>query len=380
VLVTGTGLLLKTLRNLAHVDPGFDRENVLLFWIYPTTAGYQGTREIELYEEYLRRFNAIPGVTQASMARHYLMQGASNFHRVTVPQGAGGKEAESLVALNAVAPGFFSTLRIPLIAGRDFSAKDSSTSVKTAIVDQSFATAHFAGENPLGKHLFLPSKLGRIELEIAGVVADLHYHGMRQRSDLPTQEVFVPFTQAPPEMLGQMSFALRTRSNPSGFLNIVRQQAAEVDKNLPLVWPTTQAGVAEESIQAEHSLAALTGMFSGLAVLLACIGLYGVIAYNVSRRTREIGVRMALGARRTGIRWLVLRESLLLSASGIAVGVPAALVANHLIKSILYGVAPSDPSTFLAASVLLVTVSAVAAYYPAQRASRVDPMVALRNE
>jgi predicted permease len=379
VLVTGTGLLLETLNNLASVDPGFDRENVLLFWIYPTTGGYQGNNEIQLYGEYLRRFNAVPGVTQASMARHYLMQGASNFHRVTVHQ-ANGKDAESQVALNAVAPGFFSTMRIPIVAGRDFSAKDSANSAKTAIVDQKFATSHFPGENPLGKHLILPANQGLLDLEIAGVVADLHYHGLRQGDDIPSQEVFLPFTQAPSEMLGQMCFAVRTRSNPSSFLNTLRHEAAAVEKNLPLVWPTTQAEVAEGSIQAEHSLTALIGLLTGLAVLLACIGLYGVMAYSVSRRTREIGVRMALGAPRAGIRWLVLRESLLLSGSGIAVGVPAALVATHLMKSILYGVAPSDPPTVVAASVLLVAVAVVAAYFPARRASHVDPMVALRNE
>jgi predicted permease len=379
VLVTGTGLLLKTLRNLAHVNPGFDRENVLLFWIYPTTAGYQGSAEIQLYGEYLRRFNAVPGVMQASMARHFLMQGASNFYRVTVPE-ADGRNAESQVALNAVAPGFFSTMRIPLIAGRDFSAKDSANSVKTAIVDQKFATLHFPGENPLGKHLLLQASQGLIDLEIAGVVPDLHYHGFRQGNDIPSQEVFLPFTQAPSEMLGQMCFAVRTRSNPSGLLNTMRHEAAAVDKNLPLVWPSTQAEAAEASIQAEHSLAALTGLFSGLAVMLACIGLYGVMAYNVSRRTREIGVRMALGAGRAVISRLVLGESILLSAGGIALGIPAGLVANHLMKSVLYGVAPSDLPTFLAASILLVTVAVVAAYFPARRASRVDPMVALRNE
>ena len=307
------------------------------------------------------------------------MISASNFHRVTVPR-ANGKDAESLVALNAVAPGFFSTMRIPIIAGRDFSAKDSANSVKTAIVDQKFATSHFPGENPLGKHLLLSANQGLLDLEIAGVVADLHYHGLRQGNDVPSQEVFLPFTHAPSEMLGQMCFAVRTRSNPSSFLNTLRHEAAAVEKNLPLVWPTTQAEVAEESIQAEHSLAALTGTFTGLAVLLACIGLYGVMAYNVSRRTRETGVRMALGAPRAGIRWLVLRESLLLAGSGIAVGVPAALVTNHLMKSVLYGVVPSDLPTFLAASVLLVTIAAIAAYLPARRASRVDPMVALRNE
>jgi predicted permease len=201
-LVTATGLLLETLRNLTQVDPGFDRENVLLFWIYPTTAGYQGATEIRLYDEYLRRFNAVPGVVQASMSRHYLMQGASNFYRVSVPRSTGAQEAESLVALNAVAPGFFSTMRIRLLAGRDFSAKDASTSVKTAIVDQKFAISHFAGESPLGKHVLLHFSQGSIEFEIAGVVADLHYHGVRQSNDVPTQEIFLPFTQAPSEILG----------------------------------------------------------------------------------------------------------------------------------------------------------------------------------
>jgi predicted permease len=381
-LIVGTGLLVQTLRNLTRVDPGFDQQNVLLFWIYPTTGGYQGSNELRLYGDYLRRFNSIPGVVKASMARHYLMQRANNFRRVSLSTAEGAQAPDGMAAFNAVAPDFFATMRIPLLAGRDFSVHDGATSAKVAIVDQRFAIAHFGGENPLGRHVVVHSSEGSAALEIVGIARDVRFHGVREDDDdVPSQEeVFVPYTQAEAGMLGQMCFALRTASNPMSILKTVQHEAQAVDKNLPLVAPFTQVEVGEKSIAEEHSLAVLTGSFSGLAVLLACVGLYGVMAYTVSGRTREIGVRMALGATQPSIRRMFLRESGLLVSAGIVVGIPVTLTASRLLRSVLYGVGPSDLSTFFFGTTLLAAVAALAAYLPARRASRVDPMVALRNE
>lgn len=379
-LVVGTALLVQTLRNLARVDPGFDQENVMLFWIYPTTAGYQGSREIRLYGDYLRRFNSIPGVVKASMARHYMMQRARNFVRVSAAATEGTAAPESVAAFNVVAPDFFATMRIPLLAGRDFSDLDRATSPNVAIVNQGFVVSHFAGANPLGQHILIHNGERGVELEIVGVVRDVHYYGVRPANNVPSQEVFVPYTQAPADRLGQMCFAVRIAANPGSVWSTIRREAQAVDKNLAVVAPVMQDDVAQESISEERSLALLTGLFSGLAVLLACIGLYGVMAYAVSRRTREIGVRMALGAARPRIRWMFLRESALLVAAGIMVGIPVTLTAGRLLRSILYGVGPSDVSVFLFGTILFAAVAALAAYLPARRATRVDPMVALRAE
>lgn len=373
LLTIGAGLLIHTLRNLNRVDPGFDQENVLLFWIYPTTLGYEGPKELRIYEEYLRRFNSLPGVVRASMARHNLMQGGYHGAKVSV----GGAQTE--VAVNAVAPEFFAPMRIPLLAGRDFSAKDREQSPKVAIVSQKFARNHFGSENPLGKRIVL-SPPGVGEIEIVGVVRDTRYYSLRQDGAAPSEEIFLPYQQAPRDMLGQMCFALRTVSAPMGVLGAVRREAQAVERNLPVAWPTTQRREVQDSIREERSLAALTSFFGGLTVLLACVGLYGVMSYAIARRTGEIGIRMALGAKRSDVYRLVLGESAHLVAAGVVLGVPAALAATRFLKSVLYGVGPSDPATFVAGVAALTCVTAIAAYLPARRATRVDPTVALRYE
>jgi predicted permease len=380
-LIVAAGLLVQTLRNLSRVDPGFDQENILMFWIAPTTGGYQGRNELRLYGDYLRRFNSIPGVVRASMVRHYMMQQGRNFHSVSVAPSEGGQVSESVAAVNAVAPDFFATMRIPLLAGRDFSAGDGPTSAKVAIVDQAFAVLHFGDENPLGKHVSVRVDGRSTEFEIVGLVRDVRFYSVRQSDpDVPSQQVFMPYTQAGAGLLGQMCFVLRTVSNPYGVFSAVRREAEAVDKNLPLGDPFTQSEAVHDTVGEEQSLTLLTSFFSGLAVLLACMGLYGVMAYAVGRRTREIGVRMALGAARSHVRGMFLRESGLLVGAGILAGTGLALATNRLLGSVLYGVELYDCATFLLATLLLVAVAAVAAYLPARRASQVEPMVALRNE
>jgi predicted permease len=366
MLVIAAGLMVRSVRNLNRVELGFDQNNVLLFWMYPTTLGYDGPTEIRLYQRLLERFRGIHGVVEASMARHNLMQGAGNFFLVS------GNKA----AVNTIAPGFFQAMRIPLLAGRDFSFQDESGSAKVAIVDQRFAADRFAGQEPIGKTIEIQHDV----YQIVGVVRNVRYFSLRQESSVPSAEVFLPFTQVPRNMVGQMNFALRTAGDPMKLLPEVRREAQAVEKNLPLVFVTTQAMAAQESIGEERSLAILTAIFGGAAMLLACLGLYGVIAFTTARRTNEIGLRMALGATRGDVIRIVLNDSARLVVTGIVIGVPAALSATRLIATWLFGVGSSDPLTIAGAASVMIAVSVLAGFIPARKAARVDPVVALRHE
>ncbi len=374
LLMIGAGLLVCTLHNLHRVDPGFDPNNVLLFSIFPTTIGYEGDKEIRLYKDLLRKFNQIPGVVQASMARHELMQGGYHRALASSAEETARHSNETPVAVNVVAPMFFSTMRIPLLAGRDFSLND--VAAKFAIVDRKFAANHFGLENPLGKRILLDGQ----KIEIVGVVRESRYYSLRQGSDIPTEQVFLPFTQVSRDMLGQMVFALRTAGKPMSFVKVVQREMQAVDKNLPLVQPRTQTAEVQDSAHGERSMAALLSFFGGLATLLACIGLYGVMSYTVARRTGEMGIRMALGAKRSNVLGLVLREGLSLVTIGIALGIPAALAMTRYLESLLYEIEAFDPITYLVGATLLACVAAVACWLPAYRAVRVDPMTALRYE
>lgn len=378
-LMIGAGLLLQTLRNLDRVDVGFDRQNVLLFWIYPTVLGYEGSKEIRVYQDLLERFNRIPGVVQASMARHNAMQGGLSTERFRTAGSRSGRQNEIATSINAIAPGFFGTMRIPVIAGRDFSSRDTVSSARVAMVNRKFALDQFGAENPVGKHIIMGDKLGQ-DLEIVGVVRDFLYHDMLVDPAVPSQQVFLPFTQAPRDMLGQMCFVLRTARDPLSVVPDVRREAQKVDRNLAVGNPNTQADEVQASIGEQRSLAKLITMFGALAVLLACIGLYGVVSYKVARRTGEIGIRIALGARQSDVLTMILRESALMVVSGVAFGIPIAFAATRYLSSILYGIKPYDAATFACGVLLLTAIASLAASIPAARAARVDPLVALRYE
>ena len=379
LLTISAGLLVRTLVKLNRIDPGFDSHNVLLFWAYPTTLGYEGAKEIHLYEELLRRFNRMPGVVRASMVRHQLMQGGYNWSPVSIPGNSESAGDQAITAVNVAAPGYFETMRIPLLAGRDFLANDGAGAPRVAVVDRKFAVNHFGQENPLGKLITLGDVPGQ-SIQIVGVIRENRYYSLRQDSSVPSEQVYLPFTQAPRDMLGQMCFTLRTTAKPMSVLPAVRRLMQTVDTNLPAVSAGTQDDEVQDSIRQERSLALLLGVFGSLAVLLACFGLYGVMSYMVARRTGEIGIRMALGAQRSDVVGLVMRGSMVIAVFGIGIGVMAALATSRYLNSLLYGIAASDLSTFLISAVLLAAVAMLAAYLPARRATRVDPMTALRRE
>jgi predicted permease len=284
------------------------------------------------------------------------------------------------VAFNAIAPRFFETMGIPLLLGRDFSRRDTARAPRVAIVGEETARKYFPGQSPIGRRLRFDDPDGTGEVEIVGVARDIRIVSLKSDPRVSKLAVYVPFTQAPLSMMGQMQFKIRTIGNPRKFVESVRRAIFAISPDLPLRDVETQADLVDESVGEEHSLAMALSFFGVLAMLLASIGLYGTMAYAVSRRTSEIGLRLALGAHSRDVLWMVVRESLALVLMGAAAGVPVALAGGRLISSLLFGVSPADPLTLVIATLLLTAVAALASWVPAHRASRMDAMTALRYE
>jgi predicted permease len=366
VLITGAGLFVRTLQNLSSVNLGYDREHVLMFSAAARLAGYSKDQAGAVYREILQRLQALPDVRSASASferpvddQLYLVSGVGDVDGRTLPQ-------RIRVAWNAIGPGYFSTIVTPVLQGRDFDLRDTETAPKVVMVNESLASRALPGQNPIGH------RLG--EATIVGVVKDSHHNGVR---DQPRPVLYFPLFQS--ELNFDVSFELRY-SGGANLVDEVRREVSSVDRNLPIFRTKTLRTEAEQSLLRERLLAVLSSFFGALALLLASVGLYGLMAYAVARRTGEIGIRMALGARRDQIMWLVLRETLCLSLAGIASGVPLAFWTAQYAKSLLFGIGPTDALTMAGSVAALIGVAAVAGYVPALRAVRVDPMVALRYE
>jgi putative ABC transport system permease protein len=368
VLIAGAGLFVGTLQNLWSVDLGFDRENVLMFSLNPTFAGYPKERHGAFYREILQRLQSLPNVRSASASFVRPVDDQAYFVDVVeVVDGQKLPESDRIrVAYNVMTPGYFQTMGIPLLLGRDFDLRDNETAEKVVIVNESLARRALSGQNPIGHRLGAGM--------IVGVVKDVHYNGTR---DKPRPVLYRPLFQA--DLGGDVTFEVRHQGGVL-MLDHVRREVAEVDKNLPIFRIKTLRAQAADSLLRERLLAMLSSAFGGLALLLACLGLYGLMAYAVARRTSEIGIRMALGAGRSHVISMVLRETGWLVLAGITAGIPLALWTARYAKALLYEVTPADPLTMGAAAVVLMGVAAIAGYLPARRASRVDPMVALRYE
>lgn len=373
VLVTGAGLFVRTLQKVWNVDVGYDRENVLMFSVDAKLAGYPSDGAGAVYREILRRLQVLPGVKSASASvvrpvddQFYLLDMVNEIDGRNLP------ESDVIrVAWNATSPGYFSTVSTPVLSGRDFEPHDNETAPKVVIVSESLAKSAFPNQNPLGHRLGLAT--------IVGVVKDSLYSGAR---DQPRPLLYHPLFQHGRDQefgWGFVSFELRYGSL-SNLLDEVRREIASVDPNLPLFRAKTLVAQTEESLMEERLLATVSGFFGVLALLLACIGLYGLMAYAVARRTAKIGIRLALGARSDHILWLVLHETLWLTLAGIATGVPLALWAARYARSVLFGISTADPLTIAGTVAILLSVAGLAGYLPARRALRVDPMTALRYE
>jgi predicted permease len=379
-LLIGAGLLLRSLENLSRVNVGFDRENVLDMWVMPTMVGYDVPKEHSLYGQLLDRLNALPGVQSASLSRLQLFSGFWA-RPVSIPGRApGANNGDLRVSCNTTAPKFFATMGIPIVLGRDFTSADTATSPQVAIISESMAREYFQGENPVGRHFRFTGDDATGDVEIVGVAKDILTEFREEQSNRSPRAAYIPFTQAPLTMTGQAVIEVRTAANPGDIAAAMRDAAQALDKNLPMGRVETQDEVVNQSLGGQRSLSGMTAFFGLLALLLASIGLYGTMSHSVGQRTKEIGIRMALGAGRQDMLLMVLREGLRLTFVGIGAGLALGAVLTRLLSNQLYHLSGMDPLTFTAVSLFLMLVALVASYIPARRAMRMDPIATLRYE
>jgi predicted permease len=375
LLLIGAGLFLRTLNNLQRVAPGFNTQNLLLFRVDPRLSGYQGERLAQLYQRMFDRIEAVPGVRSVTFSRHPLLAGSSG-RRGFYLAGQNADRNNPLSAnIHIVRANFFETMEIPFHLGRSLSPQDNASAPSVAVINQTLARRFFPDENPVGKRIrFNPDRPD--EVEIVGVTQDAKYTSLRD--EIPPT-IYVPWLQILPG-LGQMNFEVRTAGEPTSFLAAIRQAAHDVDGNLPLFDVKTQVEQASQSLAQELLFAALLSFFGALALALAALGLYGVLAHSIAQRTREIGVRMALGAEARHVLRLVIGQGMLLVCVGIAAGLILAYWLTKWLSGWLYGVGGADPLTYGAIASLLAVVALLACWIPARRATKVDPMTALRCE
>jgi len=368
VVLIGAGLLVRTLANLKSIDPGFETKNLLHFSISPTLAGYSEEKLPSLYEELKRRLEALPGVTSASYANGILLDGGLWTSAVHIEGSPEKSEVET--SMLSVGPNYFATMQIPVVAGRTLAASDVGSKAGVAWVNEEFVRRYLKGRNPIGLQLIGGGR-GRTAREIAGVVGNAKYEELRE-SVTPT--TYVPMSG------GRVYFEARTAGQPAATIPAVRQLVGDLDRDLPVADLHTQTETVDRLLFNERLVTRLSALFGVLALTLACLGLYGLLSYEVAQRTQEIGIRTALGAPRGQVLGMVLRHGLLLAVCGAGAGAGAALWATRYLKTLLYGVPATDVATFAAVGTLLVGVALLASWIPARRATRVDPMVALRCE
>ena len=374
-LLIGAGLFVSTLRNLRGSDPGFDVEKLVTFKVDPMLNGYTDERGRQFYRDLTARLSAIPGVSGASLAVVPLLDGDEWDSTITV-EGYTRKTGEDMNPhMQYLTPGFFATIGQKVLLGRDFNDNDDKGAPRVAVVNQKFATKYFGKQNPLGRKIGNGGDPGtKLDITIVGVVSDTKYEDMRH--DVP-REVYIPHRQV--GFVTGMTAYVRTSRPQEQIFSALRAEVRALDPNLPVYDIRTLSAQVDQSLILERMVATLSAIFGGLAAFLAAIGLYGVMAYTVTRRTREIGIRVALGASRGEVMWLVMREALVLVGVGLAVGLPSAWMLTQVVKSQLYGVAPHDPMA-IAAGVLLISLIALgAAYAPGRRATLIQPAEALRE-
>ncbi|MGA8593972.1 MAG: ABC transporter permease [Bryobacteraceae bacterium] len=377
VLLVGAGLLTHSLVNLEYQDLGFNRENVLSVRTDPRLAGYQPAELPALYQKLHERLNALPGVLSASIARYSPLSGSESAENFSIEgyTPAAGKEMKLYDV--EVGPKFFETLQIPLLLGRVIGPRDTPASPLVAVISEALARQYFPNQNPIGRHIYLGAPFKPPGAEIVGVVADSKYYDATEKPK-PMAYFAVGQPIGPDPYSGEL--LIRTAGNPSGAAAEIRNAVHEIDSRLPIEKVTTLGKQVDDSFRPAKNLTTFCGFFGLLALLLASIGLYGTMAYAVARRTNEIGIRMALGAERGNVLWMVLRESAAFVLLGLLLGAPLAMAGARWLKSFLFDLPTVDMTGISAAIVLLVAASAIAAYLPARRATRVDPMVALRYE
>jgi predicted permease len=376
LLVVSAGFFLRTLINLDRIKPGFDPHNLVLFDVRPPLKLYTGEKQINLFHQLTDRLASQPGVESVSLTSVPPL--ANNYDSDDfLPEGAKSDSDAQSVNESTVGERYFETLRIPIVAGRSFAPSDTETSLKVAVVNQALAKKYFPDQNPIGKTFSTTdNKQNKLVFRIVGLCADARYASLRED---PPPVFYLNYRQAP-EVDWGMTFAVRTTSPRATITPALRRSLQEVDRNLPLIDVRTQQEQIDQLLTNERIFADLTVAFGVLALVLASIGIYGILAYSVSRRTNEIGIRMALGARADQVMRMVLGEAGWMTVIGIIAGLGAALALGRVITSLLYGLKAWDPATLAGAAGVLLLVAFSASWLPARRAARIDPMKALRHE
>ena len=377
LLLVGAGLLVKSLQRLRHVDPGFDPQNLLTLNVNPPLVGkyLEGAARAQLYRQIAEQVAALPGVEAvATNSGPPLVSFGLNFAFEIEgrSQGAGGKQE---AYFSSISPGYFRTMGIPLLAGREFTARDDRAAPPVAVINETMARRFFPDADPVGKRIRISHYMGEaVAHEIVGVARDAKQMSLNDEVGL---EMYVPDQQYP-----WLSTALvvRTRTDAAAIVPAVRRAVSQVDKNQPATNAKTMEQLIAESTSQPRFYALLLGAFAALALVLAAVGIYGVTSYSVAQRTHEIGIRMALGAQSRDVLRMIVGQGLVLTLAGVAVGLAASLALTRVMSGLLYGVGATDPATFAAVSLLLLCVALVACYLPARRATKVDPLIALRHE
>jgi predicted permease len=376
LLLIGAGLFLQSLRNLKTLNPGFEVKDLLAFEIDPTFTQNDRQWTLEYYRRLRDRLNTLPGIESHSFAVIPVLADNEWDNWVTIEGYQAKQDERPDPHMQYCTPGYFKTLKIPVLLGRDFTDRDVLGAPKVGIVNQKFARRYFGKASPLGRHIGMGIDPGtKTDIEIIGMAGDTKYENMRE--EIP-YEVYIPYAQA--NFADGVTVYTRSHGDAASAFNTLRAVVRDVDASVPINDMRTLDDQMEISLLTERLLATLSGVFGCLATLLAALGLYGVMAYMVARRTREIGIRMALGAGQGSVVWMVMRETLMLAAVGVAIGLGGAFAVTRLIQAQLFGVAPTDLLTMATAAAGIAAVAALAGYVPARRATGIDPMLALRWE
>jgi predicted permease len=373
LLLFGAGLFVRSLQNLRTTETGVALDNLVTFQLSPSLSGYDAPRTVHFYQELLDRLRTAPGMKSAALATVPILSGNEWDSSMSVEDHRAADGENMQAFMNALSPGYFATMQIPILEGRDFTQMDIKEKSTVAIVNRRFAQHFFPGKSAIGKRLGQGvGPAAKLTIEIIGVVEDSLYEGPREGV---RRQVFVPNWGR-----NSAAFYVRTTTPSMGAFTQVRNEVQQLDSSMPIYDMKTVEGQLDETLLTDRLIALLSAGFGLLATVLASVGLYGVMAFVVARRKKELGIRLALGAQPGVILWSVMREVLLLLSIGLAVGIPAAIGLGRFVSSQLYGIQPHDPWTAGATVLLLALVSAAAGLIPAHRASRIDPILALRYE
>jgi predicted permease len=375
VLLTATALFARSLWNLQSFAPGFKSENVFVMQLGPQPGGYKNVHLKSYYRDLLQEVGSLPGVKSASLSSWTPLMDPEVKEEVKVDGSSVASEG-MLVDVCPIGPNFLATLGTPLLRGRDFGQQDTAESPKVAIISDSLGRALFPSEDPIGRRISVGRSPEQQGMQIIGVARDATYRDFRQRTTLA---VYVPYLQEAAASWGYPTLEVRTVGHPIKFAAALRSRVTGLGREVPLL-STTLTELVDRSLVRERMTATLSAFFAFMALVLASIGLYGLIAYSVTRRTSEIGIRMALGAGTRNVLWLVLRRTVILVSAGIGLGLTSALAVGWLVSGLLFGIRARDPVSFAAAAVAVTIVAFLASYLPVRRALSIDPTLTLRYE